>query len=160
MKKMKRLLILLFILVGGTTLSFAYDGYHQHLSPEEFKAKQKAFILEKAGLTSEEADKFFPLYFELQSKKKEINDKAWNLLRKGKDDKMTDAQYEEIILKVYDLRIESDKLDKTYYAKYKKVLSPKKIFMVQRAESRFHREMLKTAQQRRGEPQQKQKGKK
>lgn len=160
MKKMKRLLILLFILVGGTTLSFAYDGYHQHLSPDEFRAKQKAFISEKAGLTAEEADKFFPLYFELQGKKKEVNDKAWNLLRKGKDDKMTDAQYEEIILRVYDLRIESDKLDKVYYEKYKKVLSPKKIFHVQRAESRFHREMLKTAQQRRGEPQQQQRGKK
>lgn len=151
---MKKLLILLFILVGGTALSFAYDGYHQHLSPDEFRAKQKAFISEKAELTDDEADKFFLLYFELQSKKKDINDKAWKLLRKGKDDKsMTEAQYEEIILQVYDLRIESDKLDKVYYAKYKKVLSPKKIYQVQRAEARFHREMLKTAQQKRGEAQ-------
>jgi len=157
---MKKLLILLCILIGGVTLSFAYDGYNQHLSPEEFRAKQRAFITEKAGLTDSEADKFFPLYFELQDKKKDFNDRIWKLMRKGKDDKMTDAQYEEIILQVYDIRIETDNLDKTYYAKYKKVLSPKKIFMVQRAESRFHREILKTAQeQRKGEPQQ-QRGKK
>lgn len=163
MKKMKRLLILLFVLVGGTALSFAYDGYNQHMSPDEFRAKQKAFIIEKADLTQAEADKFFPLYFELQDKKKEVNDKVWKLMRKGKDNKMTDAQYEEIILQIYDLRIESDKLDKTYYTKYKKVLSAKKIFQIQRAESRFHREMLKAAQQRKdGPPQQQsqQRGKK
>lgn len=156
---MKKLLILLCILIGGATLSFAYDGYNQHLSPEEFRAKQKAFITEKAGLTDSEADKFFPLYFELQDKKKDFNDRIWKLMRKGKDDKMTDAQYEEIILQVYDIRIETDNLDKTYYAKYKKVLSPKKIFMVQRAESRFHREMLKTAQEQRRK-EQPQRGKK
>jgi hypothetical protein len=153
--KMKKLFILLCISsIGWTTSSFAYDGHNQHLSPDEFKAKQKAFITEKAGLTEKEANKFFPLYFELQDKKKEINDKAWELMRKGKDDKMTDAEYEEIILQVYDLRIETENLDKTYYVKFKKALSPKKIFQVQRAEARFHREILKTAQQpHKGEPQ-------
>ncbi len=115
---------------------------------------------EKAGLTDSEADKFFPLYFELQDKKKDFNDRIWKLMRKGKDDKMTDAQYEEIILQVYDIRIETDNLDKTYYAKFKKVLSPKKIFQVQRAESRFHREILKTAQQQRKGESQPQRGKK
>ena len=162
MKKMKRLLILLLILLGGTTLPFAYGGNHQHLSPDEFKVKQKAFITEKAELTKTEAGKFFPLYFELQDKKKEINDKAWKLMRKGREDKMTDAQYEGMILQVYDLRIESAKLDKVYYAKYKKVLSAKKIYQVQRAESKFHREMLKSAQQRKDNPpaKQPQRGKK
>jgi hypothetical protein len=156
---MKKLLITLCLLTSGVaTSSFAHDGYNQHLSPDEFKAKQKAYITEKAGLTDKEADKFFPIYFELQDKKKEINDKAWELMRKSKDDKMTDAQYEEIILEVYDLRIEIDNLDKAYYEKFKKALSPKKIFQVQKAEARFHREILKTAQPpRKGEPQ---KGKK
>lgn len=146
---MKRLIILLFILIGGTALSFAYDGCHQHLSPDEFRTKQKAFISEKAELTDKEAEKFFPIYFELQDKKKELSDKAWKLMRKSKDEKLTDAQYEEILLKVYDLRIKSDELEKNYYARFKKVLSPKKIYYVQRAEMRFHREILKGVQQRR-----------
>jgi hypothetical protein len=140
-------------LTGGTTLSLAYDGYNQHLSPDEFKARQKTFITDKAELTEKEADRFFPLYFELQDKKKKINDRAWELMRKGKDNRMTDAQYEEVILQVYDLRIETDNLDRAYYTRFKKVLSPKKIFQVQRAEARFHREMLKIAQQpHKGEP--------
>lgn len=149
---MKKLLTILFVFIGGTALSFAYEGYNQHLSPDEFKTKQKAFITEKADLTQAEADKFFPIYFELQEKKKTLNDKAWKLMRKGKDEKMTDAEYEKVILQVYDLRIESDQLDKSYYTKFKKILSPKKIFMVQRAETRFHRELLKNAQQKKDGP--------
>lgn len=141
---MKKQLILLFIWIGSTALAFANDGCNQHLSPEEFRTKQKAFITQKAELTADEAEKFFPIYFELQDKKKSCTDEMWKLLRKGREeDKMTDAQCEEILLKVYDLRIESDKLDKAYYAKFKKVLSPQKIFQVQKAEARFHRELLK-----------------
>lgn len=115
------------------------------LSPEEFRAKQKAFIIEKAGLNKEEAAKFFPVYFELQDKKKALNDKAWGLLRKGKDDKTTEAQYAEILKGVYDARSASDKLERDYYEKFKKILSNKKIYMVQKAEMRFHRELLKSA---------------
>lgn len=122
------------------------DGCNQQrLSPEEFRAKQKAFIIEKAGLNKEEAAKFFPVYFELQDKKKALNDKAWGLLRKGKDDKTTEAQYAEILKGVYDARSASDKLERDYYEKFKKILSNKKIYMVQKAEMRFHRELLKSA---------------
>lgn len=143
---MKRLIILLFIICGFTPLLWAMDGCNQQrMSPEEFRAKQKAFIIEKAGLNKEEAAKFFPVYFELQDKKKALNDKAWGLLRKGKDNKTTEAQYAEILKGVYDARSASDKLERDYYEKFKKILSNKKIYMVQKAEMRFHRELLKSA---------------
>ena len=94
-------------------------------------------------MTKEEAAKFFPIYFELQDKKKKLNDESWDLMRKGKDDKTTEAQYEEINEKVANNRIAADQLDKTYLGRFKKILSSKKIFLVQRAEMRFHREMIK-----------------
>ena len=53
----------------GLMLSvWAGDGTCQQLSREEFRAKQQAFLTEKAGLTREEAAKFFPLYFEMQDR--------------------------------------------------------------------------------------------
>lgn len=140
---MRKLIILLLIVFGFIPLLRAADGVHQHLSPDEFRAKQKAFITERADLSKEEAAKFFPIYFELQDKKKELSDKAWKLLRQGKDDKTTEAQYDGILDGVYDTRIASDKLEKVYYERFKKILSCKKIFMIQKAEMRFHRELLK-----------------
>ena len=141
--KMKKLIVFLVQICGIMPLLWASDGCDKHLSPEEFRAKQKAFITEKAGLTSEEAAKFFPLYFEQQDRKKQLNDEAWKLLRLVKDEKTNEAQYEEIMEGVYDDRIASDRLDKTYFDKFKKILPCKKIYLVQRAEMRFHREQLK-----------------
>lgn len=140
---MKKLIVLLLIVCGVAPLLRAAGGPEQHLTPEEFRAKQQAFITERAGLTKEEAAKFFPVYFELQDRKKQLNDEAWQLIRSGKNEKTTEAQYGEILEGVYDARIASDRLDKTYFEKFKKILPCKKIYLVQRAEMRFHRELLK-----------------
>ncbi|WP_195590736.1 hypothetical protein [Bacteroides finegoldii] len=140
---MKKLIALLVLLCGFMPLLWAADGCDQHLSREEFRTKQKAYIIEQAKLTKEEAAKFFPVYFELQDKKKKLNDESWSLMRKGKDDKTTEAQYKEINEKIAENRIAADQLDKTYLGKFNKILSSKKIFLVQRAEMRFHREMIK-----------------
>ena len=140
---MKKLIALLVLLCGFMPLLWAADGCDQHLSREEFRTKQKAYIIEQAKLTKEEAAKFFPVYFELQDKKKKLNDESWSLMRKGKDDKTTEAQYKEINEKIAENRIAADQLDKTYLGKFNKIPSSKKIFLVQRAEMRFHREMIK-----------------
>ena len=102
---MKKLIVLLVMMCSLAPVLRAADGCNQRLSPAEFRARQKAYITEKAGLTKEEAARFFPLYFELQDKKKEQNDKAWSLIRQGKDEKTTEAQYDVIMEGVYDARI-------------------------------------------------------
>lgn len=140
MKKFTVLLVVMCVLIPKL---WAGDGCHQRLSPEEFRAKQKAFIIERAGLTPDEAAKFFPIYFELQDRKKMLNDESWEMVNRGKNDQTSEAQYEDIINRIVDNRISIDRLDKTYLDKYKKVLSNKKIYLVQRAEMRFHRELLK-----------------
>lgn len=147
---MKKLIVLIVMVCSFAPVLWAADGCNQHLSPAEFRAKQKAYITEKAGLTQEEVAKFFPLYFELQDRKKELNDEAWKLIRKGKDENTTEAQYDEIMEGIYDARIASDRLDKTYFGKFKKILSAKKIYLVQKAEMRFHRDLLKGLKRKEG----------
>ena len=65
---MKKLIVLLVMMCSLAPVLRAADGCNQRLSPAEFRARQKAYITEKAGLTKEEAARFFPLYFELQDK--------------------------------------------------------------------------------------------
>lgn len=147
-RKMKKLIVLFVMICGIIPLLWAADRGDQHLSRDEFRVKQEEYITEKADLSKEEAAKFFPLYFELQDRKKQLNDEAWNLLRKGKNENTTEAQYGEIMEGVYDARIASDRLDKTYFDKFKKILSCKKIYLIQQAEMRFHRELLKNMHQK------------
>lgn len=148
----KVLLSVVLLLCSSLAPLRAIDGCEQQrLSREEFREKQKAFIIEQAGLTPEEAAKFFPLYFELQDQKKKLNDESVGLMHRGRDEQTTEAQYEEIIERVCDNRIAADRLDKSYLDRFKKILSLKKIYLVQQAEMRFHREMLKGMHPREGQ---------
>ncbi|MCD8293390.1 MAG: hypothetical protein LUC23_06480 [Prevotellaceae bacterium] len=140
---MKKLFLLCLMMVAFTPWLQAADGCDQHLSPQEFQAKQRAYIMERAKLTQDEADKFFPLYFELQDKKRELNDKVWKLLRQGEDEATTEEQYNSLMEGVYDARMASDRLEKSYYEKFRKILSAKQIYQVQKAEMQFHRDLLK-----------------
>ena len=143
---MKRLTIL-FLFIGLITSVSATCRYNQQqrLSPEEFREKQQAYITEKANLTKDEASKFFPLYFELQEKKKAMNDKVWALIKScDKDKDVSEAEYSKVLDDIYKTRITIDELEKSYLAKYRQILSNKKIFLIQKAEMRFHRELLKS----------------
>lgn len=112
-------------------------------SEEEFRAKKQAYMTEQANLTEEEAAKFFPIYFELQSLKKDINRKAWKKGREDKNPQTTEAEYEEILKNFIDAEEQNWRLDKEYLEKYRTILSNKKIYMVLRTEISFNRNMLK-----------------
>lgn len=141
---MKRLILIVFAVMGLVCSSFATDRVEQQrLSQQEFKEKQQAYITKAADLTTDEAEKFFPLYFELQDKKKALNDDIWKLMREGKKETTTESRFGEIVDKVYDIRVSIDKLDKSYTQKFRKILSNKKIYKVQDAEVCFRRDMLK-----------------
>ncbi|MDE6180420.1 MAG: hypothetical protein K2G02_04735 [Phocaeicola sp.] len=125
----------------------AQDKKKEGFSKEEFRSRQEAYLTQKAEITKEEAARFFPIYFELQDRKKAINDKAWEQARKGKDPQATNADYEQIIEGIVKARIEAGKLDLEYLLRFKKILSPQKIYKLQRAEMKFHRDLLKIMHQ-------------
>ena len=113
----------------------------------EFRAKKQAYMAQKANLTQEETEKFFPLYFEFQDKKKEINKQAQRKEKKGKAPETTDQEYEEIIDNFFDNQESIIELEKEYIKKYREILSDKKIYMIYWAEIKFSRNMLKILQE-------------
>lgn len=140
-----RLTTLFVILCMG--ISVQAQDKKPPISKEEFRQRQECYLTEKAGLSKEEAAKFFPIYFELQDKRREINDKGWKQLHRGKNAQTTEVEYEEIIENVIKARIEADKLDLQYLQKFRKILPASKIYKLQRAEMKFHRDILKITNQ-------------
>ncbi|WP_300796694.1 hypothetical protein [uncultured Bacteroides sp.] len=141
---MNRLIMIMALFMAF--LSAQAQGKKECLSKEQFREKQKQYFVDKAGLTKDEAAKFFPLYFELQDKKFSYNKEMWSKIRKTKEGKnITDAEYSRLTEDVIKTRITIDELELEYLRKYKKVLSPKKIYDIQRAEMKFSRELLKGA---------------
>ena len=116
-------------------------------SKAEFRAKKQAYIAQKAELTKEESEKFFPLYFEFQDKKKAMNKEAWSIAKKGKAPETTDQEYGEIIDNFFDNQEAIVKLEREYIRKYREILSDKKIYMIYWAEIKFSKNMLKILQE-------------
>ena len=114
-----------------------------HFSPEEFQTKQKTYITEKAGLTPEEAETFFPLFFELQKKKFELERNARKDFRKQRGEQLSEEECRDFVYKMADTKIEIAKLEREYTGKYLEVLPPCKLRRVQHAEGMFQRDLMK-----------------
>ena len=142
MKKMKTVTCTCLLVLLGCLSALAQN---KRLTREEFRERQRTFFTQQADLTSQEADRFFPLYFELQDKKGRLNHEAMEQMRKGKEENLTEAEYDRIVENVLKSRITGDELELEYLKKYKKFLSSQKIYRLQKAEMHFHRELLKDA---------------
>ena len=110
----------------------------------------------ETGLTEEEAENFFPLYFELQNKKKESNKATWKKAGKGMKQETPESEYKEIIDDFFESQQQNLDMEKEYIEKYRKVLSDKKIYMIYSLwfykthgylRGQFNRNMLKILQE-------------
>lgn len=145
---MRRFLTTLF--VGLVCLSAAAQGQRPErprMTPEEYQAKQKEFITQHAELTEEESAAFFPLYFELQSKKHEVNRSVWKQARAVAPHERTEEECVTMIDALADVKIACALLEKDYLQRFKEILPAKKLMRVQMAEERYQRELLRGMQQ-------------
>lgn len=114
---------------------------HRHFDVDDFKKKKAEYIIKEVGLTDDEAKAFIPLSNELLDKRFELNHNIRSKNRQIREkSKKTDTDYTHMIESSFDLRAKELDLEKEYYQKFKKVLSPEKIYKYQKAESKFMKE--------------------
>lgn len=150
---MKNILLSIAILFTFTLAANAQEENkreqkNRKFSHEEFQKKQREYITEHAKLTDEEAEKFFPLFFELQKQKWEINHKAHRKFKKRKEEKHTDEQCEQIVREFAETKVKIALLEGEFINKYLEVIPARKIMDIHRAEDMFQRYLLKRMSQR------------
>ena len=130
---MKRLVVaavLMLVFVLGVNAE-----EQQKFSPEKFQADLEQHITTEAGLTEEEAAKFFPLYREMQKKQRAIYNQMRELFKAPSDE----ASSKRAIQRRDQLEMELKRIQQTYHNKFLKVLSASKVYKSIIAEDRFHR---------------------
>ena len=111
---------------------------------QAFEKSKQEFIIKEAGLTQEEADKFFPLNTELQKKKLELHRKHKEGVKHTQEaENISDQEYEKLIQENINLKMKEAELDKEYSEKFNKLMSPQKLFKAQQAERTFMQEELR-----------------
>ena len=144
---MKRIIQMLIILLCTFTAVTAQENRQRasqkRFSHQEFEEHQRKFIIEHAKLTPQEAEAFFPLFFELQKRKQAINKEARNKAGLKRGERPTEEMCTLMVNERADAKVKIAQLEKEYIALYLKAIPAEKILHIQFAEERFQREMLK-----------------
>lgn len=142
---MKKPLFLSLFLFLAAIASNAQEARRDrpHFSPEEFQEKQRTYITEKADLSPEEADAFFPLFFELQKMKFELEHDSRKNFKKRCNENISEEECRNIVYHMADTKVEIAKLEREYTDKYLEVLPACKVRKVLHAECTFQRDLMK-----------------
>jgi hypothetical protein len=105
---------------------------------EEIKSKKVAFLTEQVGLTSKEAEKFWPVYNQLEKERYELMDKRKNL-EESTDDKSvkTDDYYRKLANEIVAYHVKEGKMTEEYNAKFLSILPAEKVVKLYRSERKF-----------------------
>ncbi len=143
MKKLLVFAVLMFVVALGASAE-----EQQKFSPEKFQADLEQYITTEAGLTNEEAAKFFPLYRAMQQKQRVVYNKIHELFKLPHDE----ASCKRAIQRRDQLEIELKQIAQTYHNKFLRVIPASKVIGTIVAEDKFHRRAFRKFGQQRNAP--------
>ena len=139
---------LVFLLISS--LSFAQDYKERR---EKVKALKVAFITEKLELTTEEAQKFWPLYNAFDDKQSELRHEKMRAIldrfKPGNVEKLSEKDASNSLAQMEKIEEDLFNLKKKFIKDLQGVISAKKIIKLKKAEEDFNRELLKQMREKR-----------
>jgi hypothetical protein len=147
---MKRGMIILIVL---TVLPFwqlkaqnQYQNQNQIQNPnlDKLNAYKIAFFTRRLNLTSQEAEKFWPVYNDYQSKRTSIQIERQKLNRNINQNELNMSEKEMIEAgdKFVSMQVQEAALGQEYHKKFKEILSPVKVIRLYQAENQYRLQLL------------------
>jgi len=116
------------------------------------KSAKIAFITEHVNLTPEEAEKFWPVYNEMENKRQELTQNLMKRFRGDQEDvEMSNEQAEKLMQSHFAKEQELLDLKKVYHKKYSAILPATKIAKLYKAENRFKGMLMERLKYKDGE---------
>ncbi len=143
-----RLLRLAVLLLAAAPVAQAQDGRKGQRLAQLENAKI-AFITTRVVLTQDQAQKFWPLYNEFSTRRRDLN-RNGRLLRREVSDGMSDQQIRDNFNQSFALRQQELSLEKEYFDKFQKVISLRQVAQLFLAERDFTKEVIKRVAGRTG----------
>jgi hypothetical protein len=130
---------IIFIAVLLISLTGMAQRQFDRQTLELIKTKKIAFMTEQIGLTSQEAEKFWPIYNELDKQRFMLMDKKRELEERSEKPKpgMKDADYRKLAIEIAAAHMQEGKLIEEYNLKLLNILPAEKVVKLYRAEGKF-----------------------
>lgn len=135
---MRKIVFLLLSVLIYPACIITLSAQDKKMDMADFEKRKMEYVKKEAGLTQGEANKYFPLNNELTKKKFDLHKKHRDKMQRIKENsKISDDEYKNMLEEDVDMKLKEAALDKEYAKKFKKVLSPEKLFKAQEAERIF-----------------------
>ncbi len=143
---MKHLKILTFFFLLISINFYAQDGKMRE-KKEQVQALKVAFLTSELSLSSEEAEKFWPVYNDFDNKQFELRHQKMKVFMKrmndGSIDQMSEKEATAFLIQIDNNEDELYQIRKKFVANLKGIISPIKIIKLKKAEEDFNRKLLK-----------------
>ncbi len=141
---MKKIIVLLMIMSVFPVITSSA----QNQNFEKLNNYKIGFFTKKLNLTSEEAEKFWPVYNDYQAQRNQVQLEKMKLNRNFNQNGSTlsDNQLEEMGDKYVDCLVQESNLAVTFHKKLKELLPPAKIILYYQAENQYKVQLLNELQ--------------
>ncbi|WP_426061701.1 hypothetical protein [Hymenobacter sp. B1770] len=137
-----RLLGLLAFLLAVAPEAAAQGGRRGGQRLGQLENAKIAFITNRVSLTQGQAQKFWPVYNEFSTRRRELN-RSSRMLRREISENMSDQQIRDNLNQSFNFRQQELNLEKEYFEKFQKVISLRQVAQLFVAERDFTREVIK-----------------
>ncbi len=120
---------------------------HAQSQREKVEELRATFIAKKMEFSSNESEKFWPIYNEYHDKLKLIR-RNLRMAYRNLPANYTDKDAEDLIALENKSKLAEAELNKTYNEKLKLVIGPKKVVKLQLVEEEFKREVINTIKEK------------
>ncbi len=112
---------------------------------DKWKAEKVAYLTDAIGLTSSEAERFWPVYNKCENEKNQcfrLSMEACKALDEAVSSGKGDAEVKSLLDKYIEALDSGKGIEKKYVAEYRKILSDKKVAKLFLAEESFRRQQI------------------
>jgi hypothetical protein len=135
---MRKSIILILMLCILPIYTYSLLAQSRRMDMADYEKRKMEYIKKEAGLTKEEADKYFPLNSELTQKKFELYKQHRDKIQRIKENNnISDQEYRKLLEDDLEIKVKEAALDKLYAPQFEKILGPEKLFRAQQAERKF-----------------------
>lgn len=129
-------------------MALAQDPDPEPGSPlaRRIQSMKVAYITDQLRLSPEESQQFWPLYNQYEEEERKLR-RDFRPARPIAN--MSDQEAETFIMRNLEMEEKMISIKRDYYQKFKKVISPRQIALLQKLEQDFKKELLKRLQERR-----------
>jgi DNA-directed RNA polymerase subunit F len=147
---MKKIIAILTFMLAMQSLVWAQRGGGPN--KEKIDALKVGFITKKLDLSSEEAQKFWPVYNKYHDELEKNRESMRSLLLEhaGNLDKLSQSEADKVLQEMQSLKTQELEIAKQYLQEFKKVLPSQKVIKLFMAEHEFKRELLRQLKGQRG----------